>query len=215
MGSFKSAQRRNWGSKTVKPCQVLEARCAAKLLSLGIDHRHDGFSVDVRFRVHSRHALEVEVYSTVGAAQLWTATLSSAAALFPVKVQPARVPTVDPQFEMYRAAPFCTANTIHSLGRDSACGSRNTTAAQRFGVRTCSATLLTNAVSETARAGQLCDLTAPPLPMLARFPLKTLCVMVLVLALAPQPIRVTAPPLFDVLFRNRDDVMVKLEPVIA
>ncbi len=81
--------------------------------------------------------------------------------------------------------------------------------------RTCLATLLLNVVSDTASAGQLCDLTAPPLPMTAWFPLNTLFAMLLTFALAPQPIRVMAPPPLDVLFTKRDDAMVKLEPVIA
>ncbi len=66
-----------------------------------------------------------------------------------------------------------------------------------------------------ASAGQLCDLTAPPLPVTAWFPLNTLVAMLLTFALAPQPIRVIAPPLLDVLFTKRDDAIVKLEPVIA
>ena len=82
-------------------------------------------------------------------------------------------------------------------------------------LRTCLAVLLSNVVSEMASAGQLCDLIAPPFPATAWFPLKALCAMLLIFALAPQPIRVIAPPLLDVLFWKRDDVMVKLEPVIA
>ena len=49
-----------------------------------------------------------KVQSILGRAQLYTATLLSVAALFPLNVQLESVPTVDPQFAMYRAAPPCT-----------------------------------------------------------------------------------------------------------